>query len=66
MSDTNLIEKKCDRCDGEGQVRECGEWCECGTCDGLGIITTTLGDEVQSIIWRVIRAMQREEARHKE
>lgn len=63
MNEVNLIEGACKHCDGEGQFRECGDWVECGVCDGLGIITTQLGGQVQAIIWRKLRAIRREEER---
>lgn len=67
MSEPNLIEGKCDNCDGEGQTNEYeAGWCECALCDGLGIITTELGNQVQAIIWRKLRAIRREEAREEE
>lgn len=45
MNIGTLIERECDRCDGEGQIIEADVRCECNQCDGLGLLLTPIGRE---------------------
>ena len=55
-----LIEGLCDLCEGKGERPSgYGYADQCEKCDGLGIILTPLGQEVESIAWRQVRAIRR-------
>lgn len=62
MSELDLHKGTCSACEGEGRTRGYTGWDFCSECNGLGVVATNLGDQVQEIVWRKIRSMRREDA----